>query len=189
MKTLMEAMDNLKKKDITYSSKQEYYDFLSKLDKLGMYPGIKEKSEVTLAKDDAIIRKLAEYQNIYRVHFYTDIEQPHWEDYIKVTVLGSSKRIPTKENLLKLVTNKNIVDKDILWNLVYYFEDSGFYREDKRRSKRQFIYDCIDNCYKGNIGIYYKCIQNEDTVGTSRETSDDSSNDILDIFEKLNLIN
>lgn len=40
--------------------------------------------------------------------------------------------------------------KAALEDLVYEFNDIGFYQEDKRRSKLKYIEDCINNCYRDN---------------------------------------
>ena len=37
--------------------------------------------------------------------------------------------------------------------MIYDFEMIGFYREDKRQQK-QFILDCINNCYTTDINMY-----------------------------------
>lgn len=188
MKTLLEAMDNLKSKKDKFSTKQEVADFFSTLDDLGIHPEMQKRAEIIVPRDSDIFNKIVEYQNKYRVHYINDIKTPYEEDYIQATVYASTKRIPTKETLLKIVTDKKIVDKEVLWDLVYYFDGIGFYQEDKRRSKRQYIYDCIDNCYTGNIGIYHTYITDINTAGTNRETSDEDTGDILKVFEKLSLV-
>lgn len=47
------------------------------------------------------------------------------------------------EVLLHIVKKAN---KNQLWYMIYDFENLGFYREDKRQ-QRQFIIECLQNCY------------------------------------------
>lgn len=56
----------------------------------------------------------------------------------------------TLEQLLKIVEKAN---KSQLWHMIYDFESIGFYREDKRQ-QRQFIIDCLINCYKTELNEY-----------------------------------
>lgn len=57
----------------------------------------------------------------------------------------------TLEELLKKVKKAN---KNQLWYMIYDFEKIGFYREDKRQ-QRQFIIECLQNCYRTNLNEYY----------------------------------
>ena len=54
------------------------------------------------------------------------------------------------EELLKIVKRAN---KNQLWHMIHDFEWIGFYREDKRQ-QRQFIIDCLTNCYKTELNQY-----------------------------------
>lgn len=53
----------------------------------------------------------------------------------------------TLEELLEMVKRAN---RKQLWSMIYDFEMIGFYREDKRR-QRQFIIDCLTNCYTTEV--------------------------------------
>ena len=44
-------------------------------------------------------------------------------------------------------------DRKQVFSMIYDFEMIGFYREDKRQQK-QFILDCINNCYTTDINMY-----------------------------------
>lgn len=50
----------------------------------------------------------------------------------------------TLEELLQLVNKAN---KEQLWSMIYDFNMMGFYREDKR-VKRNYIIECLKNCYE-----------------------------------------
>lgn len=56
----------------------------------------------------------------------------------------------TLEALLQIVKR---ADKNQLWHMIYDFESMGFYREDKRQ-QRQFIVDCLTNCYTTKLNEY-----------------------------------
>ena len=56
----------------------------------------------------------------------------------------------TLEELLKIVNKAN---KKQLWHMIYDFNMIGFYREDKRQ-QRQYIIDCITNCYTTGLNEY-----------------------------------
>lgn len=56
----------------------------------------------------------------------------------------------TLEELLKIVKKAN---RHQLWHMIYDFEMIGFYREDKRK-QRQFIIECLQNCYKTELDEY-----------------------------------
>ena len=56
----------------------------------------------------------------------------------------------TLETLLNKVKKAN---KNQLWHIIYDFELIGFYREDKRQ-QRQFIIECLQNCYKTELNEY-----------------------------------
>lgn len=56
----------------------------------------------------------------------------------------------SKDVLLGMVKKAN---KDQLWHMIYDFGMIGFYREDKR-VQRQFIIDCINNCYTTALVVY-----------------------------------
>ena len=57
----------------------------------------------------------------------------------------------TLEELLQLVKRAN---KNQLWRMIYDFENLGFYREDKRQ-QRQFIIECLKNCYTIELNEYF----------------------------------
>ena len=57
----------------------------------------------------------------------------------------------TLEELLHLVKRAN---KNQLWQMIYDFENLGFYREDKR-SQRKFIVECLKNCYTTELNEYF----------------------------------
>lgn len=57
---------------------------------------------------------------------------------------GVCETMTSKNDLLEMVSKAN---KRQLWYMIYDFELIGFYREDKR-VQRQFIVDCINNCYE-----------------------------------------
>lgn len=56
----------------------------------------------------------------------------------------------SKEELMTIVKK---ADRKQIFSMIYDFEMIGFYREDKRHQK-QFILDCINNCYTTDINIY-----------------------------------
>ena len=56
----------------------------------------------------------------------------------------------SKEELMAVVKK---ADRKQVFSMIYDFEMIGFYREDKREQK-QFILDCINNCYTTDINIY-----------------------------------
>ena len=56
----------------------------------------------------------------------------------------------SKEELMAVVKK---ADRIQVFSMIYDFEMIGFYREDKRQQK-QFILDCINNCYTTDINIY-----------------------------------
>lgn len=57
----------------------------------------------------------------------------------------------TKETLINRVNQlvKQYGKLKAGWQLAYEFND-GFYQEDKRKSKIQYVKDCINNCYENN---------------------------------------
>lgn len=57
---------------------------------------------------------------------------------------------PTKADLVKKVNDliKTYGRKNALWCLTHEFNNIGFYQEDKRHSKLNYILTCIDNCYR-----------------------------------------
>ena len=56
----------------------------------------------------------------------------------------------SKEELMAVVKK---ADRKQVFSMIYDFEMIGFYREDKRQQK-QFILDCINNCYTTDINMY-----------------------------------
>ena len=56
----------------------------------------------------------------------------------------------SKEELMTVVKK---ADRKQVFSMIYDFEMIGFYREDKRQQK-QFILDCINNCYTTDINMY-----------------------------------
>ena len=56
----------------------------------------------------------------------------------------------SKEELMAVVKK---ADRKQVFSMIYDFEMIGFYREDKRQQK-QFILDCINNCYNTDINMY-----------------------------------
>lgn len=55
------------------------------------------------------------------------------------------------KTLLQIVKKAN---KEQLWHMIYDFEMLGFYREDKRQ-QRNFIIECLKNCYTTELNEYY----------------------------------
>lgn len=62
-----------------------------------------------------------------------------------------------KDVLIELVRD---ADKTSLYYLVYNFGEIGFYREDKRRSAKKWLIDCINNCYKNEPTSQFDKTQN-----------------------------
>lgn len=65
----------------------------------------------------------------------------------------------TKDNIIQLVRDAN---NDQLYFIYLSFTDLGFYQDDKRKSKRKFIIDCIENCYKTNPEDRYDMATNQE---------------------------
>ena len=56
----------------------------------------------------------------------------------------------SKEELIAVVKK---ADRKQVFSMIYDFEMIGFYREDERHQK-QFILDCINNCYTTDTNMY-----------------------------------
>lgn len=57
----------------------------------------------------------------------------------------------TKADLIKKL--KNYTQAQIKYMLSDFYM-IGFYQEDKRKSKRQFLIDCVNNCYTNEVNEY-----------------------------------
>ena len=64
-----------------------------------------------------------------------------------------------KEQLIRLVKE---ADKDGLWELNYWFTNAGYYQEDRRRNKKDFIISCIENNYTDEPTSTYQKSQNKE---------------------------
>lgn len=56
-----------------------------------------------------------------------------------------------KEELIKKL--KSYTQAQIKYMLSDFYI-LGFYQEDKRRSKRQFLIDCVNECYTNEVNVY-----------------------------------
>ena len=57
----------------------------------------------------------------------------------------------TKADLIKKL--KSYTQAQIKYMLSDFYM-MGFYQEDKRKSKRQFLIDCVNNCYTNEVNEY-----------------------------------
>ena len=73
-------------------------------------------------------------------------------------IIESDNVLDTKNNLISLVKSSN---NDQLYYIYTNICNLGFYQEDKRKSKKKFILDCIENTYYLNNDSHYKSTENK----------------------------
>ena len=57
----------------------------------------------------------------------------------------------TKADLIKKLKSYTLAQIKYMLSDFYMI---GFYQEDKRKSKRQFLIDCVNNCYTNEVNEY-----------------------------------